>query len=491
MSFLQKATSLFSRHKAETTSDSTPPKETATEPASTEASPTDNVIYIYSHGFTNGVYRVSPDSDSFETFLENGNRLDKIKEQRETTEKAIAETEMKLSAATLSRSADTHVLVEKKHLSEHISASLIELDQHQLKMEQQETSLVTQMQETVSEYPWVPALIYFSVGITFIVADFSITQQITSWGFDMSGWQGSIFAVGLAFTAFLIKPTIDRLLEKPFQASGFKLKTLYTCVLLGITAIGLAMLLFLGKFRSDAERAQSDIKIILEQTNATDPRSPEYAILQKKLADVQKSLDDNPMGQTGLILSGLLFAIGGAICLSLSFGSLKNLMYKHLFLATRIRRIRIEQAKLHLAIAKLRSEHTTTKIERENAEKRLSASEAQLLGEVLKELQEERFRLLTEFYQAQFEKEHALYEDGKNKGGKYEIDGKLTYKVPDSDHSSIHLNKKDGKEDTAPLSPLRPYTRRPFVKMRKMIADNFNKNQSTQAYDGSDFEIVS
>jgi len=491
MPLLQKALFLFGRSKPGEAVASAPTTKPVGEPEATPAPPPDNVIYIYSHGFTNGVYGVAPDQDSFEKFLEHCSQLDWIKEQRALKEKAMAQTELKLHTAVLAYEADTNTFVEKEKMAGHISLSLAELEGQRVKKEEKETALVTQIQECVSEHPWAPALLYFAAGITFIIADISITKQITSWGFNMKGAQSWIFATGLAFTAFLIKPAVDRLLEKPFQSAGFKLTKIYKCVLLSLTVLGLIMLCFLGKFRSDSEIAKGQLDDISNQMDKWSPTSSQYIQLQDQYHEIQKSLDNNSMGQKGLILSGMLFALGGAICLSIAFGSLKHLINRYWILPVRIRHLQKEAKVLGQEIASLRTEHTTTKTEEEKTGKRLLANEVYSLRDELKKLQDERSTLLAEFYEAQYNKERALYLDGKNKGGKYTIEGKLVYKVSGNDHDSIYLGKKDTmNEEQAEPSP-RPYTRRPFVKMRKMIADNYNKNQNSQSNDGSEFEIIS
>lgn len=491
MSLLQKALSLLGRSRPGEVPANTLPPEPVGIPEATPSSPPDNVIYIYSHGFTNGVYGVAPDQDSFERFLEHCNQLDRIKEQRASKEKAMAETELKLNAAASAYTVDTSTFVEKEKMAEHISISLSGLERQRVKKEERETVLATYIQECISEYSWAPALLYFTAGVTFITADISITHQITSWGFNMKGVQSWIFAIGLAFTAFLIKPAVDRLLEKPFQSAGFKLTMIYKCVLLGLTVFGLIMLCYLGKFRSDSEIAKGQLEDISNQMDKWPPTSLQYIQLQGQYHEIQKSLDNNSMGQIGLILSGMLFALGGAICLSIAFGSLKHLINRYWILPARIGRLQKEAKILDQEIGSLRAEHTTTITEQEKAGKRLLANEVHSLKEELKKLQEERSALLSEFYEVQHNKERALYLDGKNKGGKYSIEGKLVYKVSGDDHDSIYLGKQVVRnEEQATPSP-RPYTRRPFVKMRKMIADNYNKNQNGQSYDGSEFEIIS
>lgn len=488
MPLLQKALSLFGRTKPR---DMPPASEPTIGREAPPPPPPDDVIYIYSNGFTNGVFRVSPEQDNFGEFLEHCSQLEKMKELRVLKETAIAETELKLHAAATAYAEDTSLFVEEEKMAGHLSVSIERLELRRGKNEEKEADLSTRIQECVSEYSWAPALLYLVAGITFIVADISITKQITAWGFDMKGAQCWIFSMGLAFTAFLIKPAIDRLLEKPFQAAGFKLKTVYKCVLLGLTIIGLIMLYCLGKFRSDSEIAKNQLQDINHQMDKWPPNSTQYIQLQSQYDDIEKSLDNNPMGQNGLILSGMLFAIGGAICLSIAFGSLKHLIGRYWILPARVKRLEKEAKLLDSEIDSLRLTHTKTKTGQEKAEKRLLANEFFSLKDELKKLKEELSGLLSECYQAQYKKELALYLDGKSKGGKYEIEGRLTYKVSTDDHASIYLGKQDAKNEEQTTPSPRHYTRRPFVKMRKMIADNYNKNQNSPSHDNSEFEIIS
>lgn len=501
MSIVKKILSVFTRRSsAEAPSEAAESMPAVTLPESNpqpvpiEAdSVAGNVVYIYSHGFTNGVFRIEPEKENFERFLEFCNKSDQIKDQQVLNRVAITRMEDKLSQAKVAHIADSEVAVEKEKLAANLAISIDELGKSRHKMEQKETELVAIRIETIAEYPWVPALLFLLAGITFIAADISITKQITSWGFNMTGMQSWIYATGLAFTAFLIKPTIDRILEKPFQMGGFKLRNVYKRVLIGIMLLGLIMLWFLGNFRSDSERARIKLDDLSNKMAAVaDPFSQQYNDLQKQYDDIQKSLDENSMGQNGLVLSGLLFALGGAICLSVSFGSLKQLINRYWILPGRIGRIKSHIRELQKKITEDRLEHSLTKAEQEKAEKRLMISEVAQLQEELNKLLGEQSVLLEAYYQAQFERERALYLDGRSRGEKYTLDGELLYKASGNDRSSPYVGKQTGSGEAPTPSQTRPYIRRPFVKMRKMIADNFNKNQNNQTYDdGTEFEIVS
>jgi hypothetical protein len=497
MSLATKIRSLFARKSTEKSSvDSAAPvvhvgSGEQLSPVNADPPPP-SVVYIHSHGFTNGVFQVAPDKEGFERFLQYCNESDKIREQQVLNRLAIGVVEGKLQQAKGKDAADRETIVEKERLAGNLAVSIGELDRSRVKMDEIKAELTIVRKETIAEYPWVPALLFLCAGIVFIAADISITKQITSWGFDMKGRDGWIYAVGLAFTAFLIKPAIDRMLEKPFQAGGHKLKLLYKGVLLGITALGLIMLFCLGKFRSDLERARNKLNdLTRKMAMVVDPTSPQYIELQAQYDSIQKGLDENVMGQNGLVLSGLLFAIGGAICLSVAFGSLKQLMNRYWILPFRMGRLNAGVKISGMKLAGLRAEHTSLLAEKEKAEGRIGASEATRLQEELDDLRQVELSLVEAFYRAQYERERALYQDGRSRGERYTLDGELKYTPSGSDRSSAYMGKRTGAEEGQPSLSTRPYTRRPFVKMRKMIADNFNKSKNNQTYDdGSEFEIV-
>ena len=448
--------------------------------------PAGNVVNIYSHGFTNGAYRIEPDAAAFERFLEFCNESDRLREQRLMNKLAIARVQERLDGERVVCGVDRDLLVSKGREAGRLSTSMDELVGMRKNMGEKEAALVVRQRETVAEYAWVPSVLFLLAGGTFIAADISITKQITTWGFNMSGTQGWIYAVGLALTAFLIKPGIDRMLEKPFQSAGLQLSAVYKCFLIVITIAGLVMLYFLGRFRADSERARMQLGEIDKKMVLYEPRSEESKKLQEKEDEILRGLDGNSMGQNGLVLSGLLFAVGGAVCLSVSFGSLKQLINRYWILPVRIARVRRGMRVIGKRLDGMRAEHTLVAAEQEKAEKRLLASELTGLRGELDKLHAEELTLLSAFYQTQSERERALYRDGRSRGEKFQLDGELLYRVPGNDGAVLQLGNSNGVS----ASP-RPYTRRPFVKMRKMIADQFNKNKNNQPYDdGTEFEIV-
>jgi len=484
MSIFRKLASLFSRNGNEAPSiQSEAADETVVKPG--PAIP-ENVIYIYSHGFTNGVYRVEPDNDHFEEFLRASSESERVSEQRKHNQVQLIEARQQLSAKHTAFEKVQEIFVERGKSVEFLNGRIQEIDESkQVKLERQK-KLAEVRNATHAEYAWVPAILFLIAGVVFIVGDISITHQITSWGFDMKGAEGWIFAVGLAFTAFLIKPVVDRILEKPFQKTGLQLKGVYRAVLLLITGLGIVMLFLLGKFRSESQVAATMLGDINYQMQAiSDPNSVEYQKLAEERKKINENLTNNPVGEWGIILSGIIFAIGGALCLSIAFPSLSQLINRYWILPSKISSLRKQINRLEAQRTDIKGELKVVTGDILKAEHQIKGFDFDRISEHISELETEEKRLLVEYYEVQFNKEKNLYQDGKSRGEKYSIDGDLAYRA--LEHDPTDLFHKNGKSasDTAKTP------RRPFVKIRKMIADNYNKHQNNNSPDGTEFEIVS
>jgi hypothetical protein len=455
-----------------------------------ETKPPDNVINIYDRGFANGVFRIEIEKDTFEAFLKASNDVDQINAQRKQNENSLEEAKNKLKTDSQTLEIAQETVIAKGKPIEHTQLEVERVEQRRTSYLDKQKALSIKQEETKPEHPWLPALFFFLAGVVFIVGDISITHQITSWGFDMAGMEGWIFAVGLAFTAFLIKPLIDRLLEKPFQKAGHELKRLYKAFLIGITVLGLLMLFFLGRFRSDAQTANTKlIEIRRQQSDISDVNSAEYRRLTDDRKKINEALTNNKVGEWGIILSGIVFAIGGGLCLAVAFPSLTQLTSRYWILPLRIRDCRVKAERCNKQLLDLRSNLAALSVDKAAQKmKTISLSETTLR---IHALEEEQKSLLVKYYEAQYEKERTLYHDGRNRGEKYSIEGDLIYRVIETDFVGSNGSKaKNGNGSDSPR-PYRTYTRRPFIKMRKMIADNYNKNQNNNSQDGTEFEIVS
>ena len=108
----------------------------------------------------------------------------------------------------------------------------------------------------------------------------------------------------------------------------------------------------------------------------------------------------------------------------------------------------------------------------------------------IKELEQQRNDLLRAWYDVKTEKEQYLYFDGKNRGQKYQLEGDLRFRILELSDFPGGGNQPGAGADKEQMKEARIYSRRPFVKIRKMIADNYSKSQNNYTHDGTEFEIV-
>lgn len=451
-------------------------------------------VNIYGHGFHNAVYKIPEDADSFPEYLHHSNELERLTELKKINDNELNEISKTLNEE--GKKVETYnSAIIKNEEAVHFLSDKIAFARSKITIWETRNLQLFQKREQINpEYGWIPALLFLGAGVLFILGDISITSDITSTGFNMTKSEGLLFAIGLALTAFLIKPLIDRFLEKPFQKAGLELKKVYKFVLISITVVGLIMLLFLGKFRAESKTSIAQLAKITTEQKQVGLSSPRIFELQQQTNVITSDLANNWWGQWGIILSTIIFAVGGAMCLAVAFPSLTQLCNRYWFLPFRrcVNKIIIRSREKD--IEKYNQELEKYTVILKQSEVFLSQLSVSSLKEKLQTCKTIQSEILQAYYSTRYNKEGQLYKDGYNRGLVYTLDGDLKFKVLDpislQDKSSVaHNGNATNGESYA--NEKRAYTRRPFVKIRKMIADNYNQNQNSTNQDGTEFEIVS
>lgn len=444
------------------------------------------VIYIYNHGFTSGVYKIEPEADTFHQFLKAANDLDRISEEKRNNELQLQALRQQEISERTAKQLNQEILMDSKNQLNRVLDEQAALLAIKAGKEKKQEDLHKRRESIEPEYSWFPALLYLVAGLVFITGEVYITHQLTGWGYAMKGLEAWMFAAGLSCTAFLVKPLFDRLLEKVFQQSGFQLKRIYTIVLIGIALTGLTMLYFMGSFRSEAQAIQQELMADSGGDEMDDNDDTEVA----KQVEANKKLNDSFAGQAGMILSSLIFAIGGALGLSIAINSLVRLQNRYWLLPWRIQILRSHIRKLNTAISRLNDEACRLRIAMDKAEEQWRANRLEMIEASIKELEQQRNDLLRAWYDVKTEKEQYLYFDGKNRGQKYQLEGDLRFRILELSDFPGGGNQPGAGADKEQMKEARIYSRRPFVKIRKMIADNYSKSQNNYTHDGTEFEIV-
>jgi hypothetical protein len=156
--------------------------------------------------------------------------------------------------------------------------------------------------------------LYSLAGTLFIAGDVIMSREIVANALKLQGdvepW---VFAIGLAMLAILLKPAYDRLVETPYWNGR---PGIFAGVI-GVCGAGaLATLWILGAFRSTAFVSNARIqRLTAELMQASDPAA--IGEIQAQIGSIQQGLIESPLGYWAFVVSGVLFAVAGAVCLGI------------------------------------------------------------------------------------------------------------------------------------------------------------------------------
>ncbi|HMQ87310.1 MAG TPA: hypothetical protein PKB07_06990 [Flavilitoribacter sp.] len=282
--------------------------------------------FISKRGFSNGLLRIP--QEIFERYIaayEETKRLglviskmEKEADQKDKKIKDIEEDRDKLMTEIIQQKQESaHQDTQKARYS-----GLLQQLQHRLQ------DIKAQFQNNYPVYGWIGTLLFLGAGFIFIKTDISIINTIAFNGLDMKPAEASIFALGFALLAIILKPLVDRIFEKPYQNG----KTYWMHgLLISVGLITISALWIMGAYRNQAFVASKDKEVIesrLEHLNDELNRGlraspdPEIIDLEKELKRVTASFS-SPLVKWLFISSSILFAIAGAICFSIGVPSFR------------------------------------------------------------------------------------------------------------------------------------------------------------------------
>ncbi len=192
------------------------------------------------------------------------------------------------------------------------------------------------MKSRHSPYSLLAGVLYFFAGIAFIVGDLIISHEIVAYALNIrDNTEAWAFAIGLASLSILLKPAYERLIEQPYlDGKEEKAKKIYGYFQTFLLVACFGTMTILGWFRYEAyktdklkEGINREIKSLQLESSPIDPAQQvnETAIIQKIEGKLQEynelniSLVNSPVAMLSFVLSGVLFALAGAICLGIAF----------------------------------------------------------------------------------------------------------------------------------------------------------------------------
>lgn len=299
----------------------------------------DNLNEDYEKGFTNGLENI--EKSNYEGLLSSEVSLnwhkDRLSEKQDNLNNIQAELKRTQADSVLlfnKIQENQKVFNEKQDLVEGLNKKN---EIAQQKIEDWEKD----KKEKRSPYAFLAGFIYLLAGAAFIAGDLIISHEIVAYALNIrNNFEAWAFAIGLASLSILLKPAYERLVEQPYLTNyNEKTKKIYGYFQTGLLVICIGTLTVLGWFRYEAYRTDKlkeginrEIKSLQLEATPIDPtQAVNNSELVKKIDEKLKAyqqlnieLVNSNWALLSFILSGVLFAIAGAICLGIAFPILQS-----------------------------------------------------------------------------------------------------------------------------------------------------------------------
>jgi hypothetical protein len=364
--------------------------------------------FSYDTGFADGVLRLGAPK-YYETFSENLEKKELAESLLERCRRDISriETELRrIQTRTLELFSTAFDREEKIGFAEtRLNEALKKREELELGVQNNQHKY-----ETIEpEYSMVVAFIMLAVGLIFIGSDVLITQGIMQQALSMQPYEAWIIAVSISLTAFAIKPAIDRIFERPLRNNKKVLRNNVMLIIMSILII--VMLGFLGYFRSYAYLV-----------NFKYAQNPEDALILKEW----ENLFISPTIITVFTIASILFAVVGALCLSIGFKSTEQHFSGIGLRLFKGKRLQKELGSQETKVFELREITSQYKKELRESQKEIELMPAQNKLEMrLAGLNVEEKDLMMLIAEANTTAQAAWYKEGAARGERFNVSGEL------------------------------------------------------------------
>jgi uncharacterized membrane protein len=256
------------------------------------------------------------------------------------------------------------------------------------------------------------ALLYTVAGGFFIAGDVIMSREIVANALKLRGdaeqW---IFAVGLAMLAVLLKPAYDRLVEREYWAGNSQA----FAGVISVCALGaLGTLWVLGAFRSTAFATNSRIQQLTQKlTEASDPAAIQQ--IQSQISTLQQNLIEGPLTYWAFALSGVLFAVAGAVCLGIGLRHVRKAYHLRFRLYRTHRRLQSRRTALTETLRSLKADIPARRAEMKRKQQLLAdTASLDTLRERRDRLRSQRRTLRNKRAEVHSQRLQALYRHGSD-----------------------------------------------------------------------------
>ncbi|CCH55407.1 hypothetical protein BN8_04664 [Fibrisoma limi BUZ 3] len=298
----------------------------------------------FQHGYTSGVEGVN--RETYEGYLSSQVSNEWLTERIGEKRAELQRTDDKLTEATEARRTAYADLQTHALKVEQLSKQVSQRERDRQALEADRDQLRERRTKAAPEYSLLAGLLFLIAGISFLAGDLIISHEIVAYALNIRNTNEAwAFAVGLAMVSILLKPAYDRLIEQPYQENPERNRTKYERFKIILAVFAVVTLAVLGWFRYEAYRtdqlkAAINKSIRQMQFNNTDPSGATQALDPATLNRIEKQLQESnelnltlvnsPWALLSFVLSGILFALAGAVCLGIALPVLSAFWFRWL-----------------------------------------------------------------------------------------------------------------------------------------------------------------
>ena len=442
----------------------------------------------FQHGYTGGADQVRP--DNYEGYLSSQINhewlTERIAEKQADARRVDAQlAETRTNRQTMFAALQSHILTIGT-----LGKQAERLDNDRQAIDDEQASLQMRRENAATDYSLLAGLLFLVAAVSFLAGDLIISHEIVAYALNIrDSNEAWAFAVGLAMVSILLKPVYDRIIEEPYKTDPVRHRGRYYRFKIGLALFSVVTLVVLGWFRYEAYRTDQlkaainksiknlQLNAPLDASGNPVPLTP--AVMQqieKQLQDADAlnlDLVNSPVALLSFVLSGVLFALAGAVCLGIALPVLQSFWFRWLQVDSRrwrLRRRRKRLMKQLLPAEQVLLEHLTRQAVLEHdlsllpSLVTLEANRQALAAEVGSLLQESRL--------AQTDSRIASYNDGYARG-EAARDAQMD---ADFEQTQLDLLAQSNGSSTRLSNagrPIRDRRLRPHQAIRQLITNGF------------------
>ncbi|ADB37653.1 hypothetical protein [Spirosoma linguale] len=325
----------------------------------------------FQHGYTSGVEGVN--RETYEGYLSSQINTDWLTERIGEKRAEITSINQQLADATEANRAAYTTLQTHTLQVERLAKQVGKLEAAKQSIEADRDSLRERRTKASPDYSLFAGLLFLVAGISFLAGDLIISHEIVAYALNIRNTNEAwAFAVGLAMVSILLKPAYDRLIEKPYQENPELNGRKYERFKITLAVFAVLTLAVLGWFRYEAYRTDqlkaAINKSVRQLQLNTDPTATTQVLDAATMGKIEKQLSESselnlalvnsPWALLSFVLSGILFALAGAVCLGIALPVLSAFWFRWLQadlklwkLRRRLKRIDKEITPLEIVLA--------------------------------------------------------------------------------------------------------------------------------------------